>query len=476
MNNLLITEGIWMINGKICIDFNNMLQERIGEFGLSAQHISAETKMLPQVHHAMCEKQAEMTWRALPYHQQEIILDMEQTAKGINEKFDNFVIFGIGGSALGPRALFSALKHWHYNELPKEKRGGVRFYIEDNIDPDRMNALFDIIDVKRTAFNVITKSGSTVETMSQFIIIIDMLKNMLGDDYKNNIFITTDISKGDLRKIADEHGFKTFIVPNGVGGRFSVFCPVGLLGAAVLNMDIKQMMQGAADMDVLCSRETDNPAYLYALLFSAAMKKGVNISVMMPYADALLHTAQWYAQLWAESLGKRFDIVGNVVSCGQTPVAAIGVTDQHSQIQLYTEGPYDKIITFIHVDDFHTQLSIPKPELNLYNAEYITGSSMNKLLTAEAWATEYAVTKAGKMNMKITLKTIDAYSIGALMFFFEMATAAAGEFLQINAFDQPGVEEGKNATYALMGKKGFDQKKQELQLEIKANEAYVFNL
>lgn len=460
----------------ITIDYNNMFGNKVGAHGFTQDELQPFYKRLPEIGRAMESKKEAMKWRFLPYNQTEIVRDLQKTAETINNSFENLVVFGIGGSALGPRALFTALKHWRYNELPREKRGGVRYYVEDNIDPDRMNALFDIIDVKKTAFNVISKSGNTVETMAQFIVVIDMLKKLLGNDYAKNVFITTDAEKGDLRKIADENGFKTYIVPDGVGGRFSVLSPVGLLSAAVLNMNIDMLLKGAAEMDALCSRQDNNPAYMYAILFCAAMKKGVNISVMMPYTDALFSTAQWYAQLWAESLGKQYDNEKNTVNCGQTPVAAIGVTDQHSQIQLYTEGPFDKIISFIDVKKFHTKLDIPKPDMNLYNAEYICGSTMNKLLEAEAFATEYAVTKAGKMNMKITVDNVNEYAMGALMFFFEMATAAAGECLLIDAFDQPGVEEGKNATYALMGKKGYEQKADELKQENDKDAKLIYSL
>lgn len=460
----------------ITIDYNNMFIEKVGMHGFTHDELQPFYKRLPEIHRVMESKKESMSWRFLPYNQSEIVCDLQETAKAINNNFENFVVFGIGGSALGPRALFTALKHWHYNELPREKRGGVRYYVEDNIDPDRMNALFDIIDVKKTAFNVISKSGNTVETMAQFIVIIDMLKNKLGQDYYKHVFITTDAEKGDLKKIADENGFKSYVIPDSVGGRYSVLCPVGLFSAAVLNMDIGQLLKGAADMDALCSREEDNPAYLYALLFCAAMQKNINISVMMPYTDALFSTAQWYAQLWAESLGKRYDNKKNTVNYGQTPVSAIGATDQHSQIQLYTEGPFDKIISFIEVKEFHTKVDIPKPDINLYNAEYICGSTLNKLLDTEIFATEYAVTKAGKMNMKITLQCICEYAMGALMFFFEMATAAAGEFLSINTFDQPGVEEGKNATYAMMGKKGYAQKAEELKQENTKDSKLIYSL
>ncbi len=458
------------------IDFSNMLSKNIGEHGITEQEIAIIAEKVPTIHRNMNEKKGEMAWRSLPYNQSEIVEDIKNEAKRINENFESFVVLGIGGSALGAKALFTGVKHLKYNELSKEKRGGARFYVVDNVDPDGITALLDVIDVKKTCFHVITKSGNTVETMSQFMIVMGILKEQLGDKFQDNIILTTDKEKGILKKISNQYNFKTYTVPDGVGGRFSVLCPVGLLAAAVLNIDIDELFAGAKAMDEVCTKEDlyENPAYMYALMMCTAMSKNANISIMMPYADGLLNMAEWYAQLWAESLGKREDNKGNNVSCGQTPVRALGVTDQHSQIQLYTEGPFDKVVAFIGVENFHNVLSVPNAPIDMMDATYLSGQTINKLIAAELKATEYAVTQAGKMNMMITVEKMDAKAIGELFFFFEMATAAAGEFLEINAFDQPGVEEGKIATFALMGREGYEEKAAELTKEGKSDNNFVF--
>ena len=460
------------------IDFNNMLQSSIGEHGISEQEIEGMAARVPQVHKNMCDKKDAMAWRNLPYNQSAVVEEINKEAKRINDHFENFVVLGIGGSALGSKALFTGVKHLKYNELSREKRGGVRFYVVDNVDPDGINALFDVINVKKTCFHVITKSGNTVETMSQFMIVLDKLQKELGDHFKDNIVLTTDKESGILKKISNQYGFKTFTVPDGVGGRFSVLCPVGLLSAAVLNIDINELFAGAKEMDAACTKESlwENPAYMYALLYCTAMNKGVNISVMMPYADGLLNMAEWYAQLWAESLGKRYGNDGSIVNKGQTPVRALGVTDQHSQIQLYAEGPFDKIISFIDVENFHTQLKIPQAPIDMLDAAYLQGQTVNKLIASEMRATEYAVTQAGKMNMRITLPEMNAKEIGALFFFLEMATAAAGEFLDINAFDQPGVEAGKIATFALMGREGYEEKAAELSKASGKDDQFIYTV
>ncbi|MDL2237747.1 glucose-6-phosphate isomerase [Christensenellaceae bacterium OttesenSCG-928-K19] len=460
------------------IDFNNMLEKTIGGHGITETEINTISQRITKVHEQMNAKKGQMAWRALPYNQDEIVKDIVAQGKRINKEFDNFVVFGIGGSALGSKALFTGIKHLKYNELPKEKRGGARFYVVDNVDPDGINALFDIIDVKKTCFHIITKSGNTVETMSQFMIALSMLKDALGDNFKDNIILTTDKEKGILKKISNQYGFKTYTVPDGVGGRFSVLCPVGLLSAAVLNIDIDALFAGAKAMDEACTKESvwENPAYMYAMLMCIAMSNQVNISVMMPYADGLLNMAEWYAQLWAESLGKRVNNDGKDVYCGQTPVRALGVTDQHSQIQLYTEGPFDKVVTFIDVEQFNTTLTVPKTPIDMLDATYIEGQTINKLIASEMRATEYAVTQAGKMNMRITIDKMGAKAIGELFFFFEMATAAAGEFLSIDAFDQPGVEAGKIATFALMGREGYEKKAKELNKADEKDQDFVFQV
>ena len=328
---------------QIKFDFNNMMQEQLGDKGISESQIEAvRAKAKDSFEYLEANRgKGWMGWTELPYNQEDIVRDIIFTAAEVRAHFDNFVVLGIGGSALGPMAVYNALCHLHYNELDPKKRG-VKFYVEDNVDPERMLALLDVVDPAKTMFNVITKSGATSETMSQYLIITDILKKKIGKDWAKHIIATTSEAKGNLIKLAKANGFKTFFIPESVGGRFSELCPVGLLPAAVLGIDIISMLRGAAEVDKACSSSDPykNPALMAAVLQYIAMEeKGANISVMMPYADSLKLMADWYCQLWGESLGKAVDFDGKLVHKGQTPVKSLGVTDQHSQVQLYTEGP-----------------------------------------------------------------------------------------------------------------------------------------
>lgn len=466
----------WRRSMRLRVDYNNMMSDQLGKRGLYRREIETMQQQIDTSIANMRLKRPIMRWRELPYNQDEVINSILETAAGIREQFDDFVVLGIGGSALGPIAVQQALNHLHYNDLPREKRNGPRLFVEDNIDPERMATLLDVIDVEKTAFNVVSKSGGTSETMSQLLIISSLLHEKLGKDISTHLFATTDESKGNLIKIARAENLKTFFIPEGVGGRFSELCPVGLLAAAVCGIDIREMLAGAAYMDEICDSQRDvwkNPAYMLATLQVASIQRGCNISVMMPYADSLRYMADWYAQLWAESLGKRVDWDGNVVNAGQTPVKSLGVTDQHSQVQLYTEGPFDKVITFLAVDRYRCETMISDGYFDVPDVSFLCGHTQNELIAAELKATEYAVSKSGHLNHTILLPEVNAFTVGQLLFLFELATAFAGELLNINAFDQPGVEEGKKATYALLGKAGYDEKREELAAIAEKNERYI---
>ena len=472
-----IKSAEWRKSMELKIDYNNMMADFIGEEqGFTDKDFIQNKKLILDAYKTVSLNRGTgmMGWTDLPYNQKEIVADIIATAKNIKKKFDNFVVLGIGGSALGPIAAFQALCHLRHNELPKSKRKAPKLYVEDNVDPERMAALLDVLDLDKTIFNVVTKSGATSETMAQYLIIMKILKDKYGDKAKDHMIATTSANKGNLIKIAQQEGLKTFYIPDGVGGRFSELCPVGLLPAAVVGIDIKAMLAGAAYMDKICKNKDvkKNPALLTAFLEYIAMKNGKNISVMMPYADSLKYIADWYCQLWGESLGKAVDNDGKEVFVGQTPVKALGVTDQHSQVQLYREGPFDKVITIIAVENYRTTVEISEGCKDIPDVSFLCGHTMNELITAERKATEYALTTAKRLNKTIILPEVNAFTIGELLYLFEMETAYAGAMLNINTFNQPGVEGGKNATYALFGRKGYESTKKEMDEAPKKNPEY----
>ena len=411
-----------------------------------------------------------LQWMNLGYNE-ETVWYVKEFASMVKGRFDNVVVLGMGGSALGGLAVTEALLKPYWNLLTKEQREGLpRIFFLDNIDPDTMNGLLDIVDLKKTLINVITKSGDTAETMSQYMILKDLMEKELGDDYRKNIVATTDKKMGILRQLADQEGYKIFYVPDDVGGRFSVFSAVGLLPFALVGLDIDQIINGIKDMD-LALKNTDimqNIAAQGALVqYLMDTKLGKNISVMMPYSSRLKYVSNWFVQLWAESLGKEYNNNGEKVNVGPTPLKALGATDQHSQIQLYNEGPNDKIITFIRVKEFDTVLEIPKI-FEYTGVGYLGGKSLNDLINAEADSTRVSLSDYKRPTMTITLEKIDEYNIAQLLYMLEVQTAIAGELYNINTFNQPGVEQAKNYTYALMGRAGYEGSAESLKSKISA--------
>jgi glucose-6-phosphate isomerase len=383
---------------------------------------------------------------------------IEKYAARVKGSYSTVVVLGIGGSALGLLSLNAALRTPYPVREPEP-----RLVVLDNIDPVRIGSYLAGLDPRRTLLNVITKSGDTAETMSELLVFRKWFIDALGAGAaKDHIVATTDRSKGALRTIAGREGYATFEVPDGVGGRFSVLTPVGLLPAALLGIDIRGLLAGAAAMDArLASGELmENPAYLGAALHHAAYAAGRRISVMFAYADQLYLLADWYRQLWAESLGKKLSQDGTIVSVGPTPIKALGVTDQHSQVQLYKEGPDDKVYTFLAVEKFSHSVPIPAAT-GLEALAYLGGHTLNELMAAEEKATEIALSKAGRPVSTITFPEITAAAVGEFYHLLEVQTVAAGALFGIDPLDQPGVEEGKQFAYGLMGRQGYEAKRKE---------------
>jgi glucose-6-phosphate isomerase len=458
--------------GMLTLEYANCLADRVGNHGVDLADLAPGSEGVGAVRANTQKLSASRgtgweRWRLLPFDpvRKQHVEAVEAVAARCRGRFENLVVLGIGGSALGNIALQGALNPASYNLLAQGERGGPRMFVVDNVDPAYFGSVLRLCEqsahgLKGTLFNVISKSGETAETAAQFMVVRDLLKKAIGAGYKENIVAVTDPASGTMRKICDQEGFATLPVPEGVGGRFSVLSPVGLFSATMAGIDIHGLLDGAASMDGPCSRPSleSNPAALLAfILVELGRAKGKPNHVMMPYCNALYLLADWYRQLWAESLGKQVDLTGETVYAGFTPIKALGTTDQHSQIQLYREGPNDKVIGFLEVEGFgDADVTIPTG-LGVEAIRYLEGKSMAGLLNAEKRATEYALLESQRPNYTIRFPRLDAFHVGQFIYLWEMVTAYAGLMLNVDAYNQPAVETGKVATFGLMGREGYEK-------------------
>ncbi|WP_408955777.1 glucose-6-phosphate isomerase [Natroniella sp. ANB-PHB2] len=457
----------WQERMKIKLDINNMFAKKIGgEHGYTPKDINNMQSQANDAHQAIlaAKEKERLGFMELPETHQKIAAEIKKYVQANYQNYDNFVVLGIGGSALGNIALQTALNHPYYNLNEQVRDGYPRLFVPDNVDPVRLNGLLETLDLEKTLFNVISKSGGTAETMSQFLTARNLIAEKLGAEAVAEHFIaTTSQDSGNLIKIAKQEGIKTYYIPENVGGRFSVLSPVGLVSAAFTGVDIEELLAGARYMAQLCDTEDlwANPAYLNATLHYLADQDGKPMSVMMPYSHSLKDIADWYRQLWAESLGKKVTREGEVVHVGPTPIKALGATDQHSQAQLYMEGPFDKVVTFLEVEEFKEQLEIGSGYDEIAGVSYLGGTTFNQLITTEKKATELALTKKERLNCTVIFPEINEFTMGQFIYMYELQTAFAGELYNIDAFNQPGVELGKEYTYGVLGREGFSEMKDE---------------
>ncbi len=392
--------------------------------------------------------------------------------RDVRNRYSDVVVLGIGGSALGPIALRTALRPSGWNMLSDEARGGSpRLHVLDNVDPVTIAALLDRLDLARSLFMVTSKSGGTAETMAQYLVVRDRLEKALGaEKAKGGIVLVTDPEKGALRAIARAEKIRVLDIPPNVGGRFSVLTAVGMLPAALVGVDIGQILAGAEDMRKRCQTDdlAKNPAGVFATAqFLADTTLAKHINVLMPYSDALRDFASWFVQLWAESLGKARRPDGAHV--GPTPIAALGATDQHAQVQLFMEGPADKTVTFVAVKEGSVDVTIPVRHKDIPELAYLGGHRLGELLDIERRATAGALAARGRPNMTLTLDRVDPWHVGGLIMLLEIATIYAGTLYDVNPLDQPGVELGKQFTYAMLGRADAEQARQEWNMLPKAD-------
>ncbi len=441
------------------LDYSNMM---ISPGGIDQKAWSAAGKQFVDAKRGLDSLRSASTVGFVDLANDKSLLDqVTKFSASARGKYDDVVILGIGGSALGPIALRTALRPSGWNMLDDKARGGFpRLHVLDNVDPETIAALLDRLAFARTLFIVTSKSGGTAETMAQFLIVHDRMKSSGLDVTKQMVFIT-DPKQGALRPLADRLKVPALDIPANVGGRFSVLTPVGTLPAALIGIDVKALLAGAGAMVKRCDNPdlAANPAGVYAMLqWLADTQLRKSIAVFMPYSDPLRDFASWFVQLWAESLGKQRP---DGTAVGSTPLAALGATDQHAQVQLFMEGPADKTVTFVAVKERSTDVKIPAAFPDVKELGYLAGHSLAELIDIEQRATAGALAKRGRPNMTIHLDRVDPAHVGELMMFLEMATAYAGQLYGIDAFNQPGVELGKQFAYALLGRPGADAAKKE---------------
>ncbi len=367
-------------------------------------------------------------------------------AREVAAEYDTLLVLGIGGSDLGARAVSQAILHPFHNNLARTDRPGLRlFFAGANTDPRELSMVMSQLDWSKTAINVISKSGQTLETMASFMVCLEALEQAVGRDQAMRHIIATTGATGTLHDLAQREGYRTLPVPNDISGRFSVLSAVGLFPLACAGVDIAALLSGAGTMvKRLAEGSERHPAVCHALLHANGYQKhGQTMAVFMPYAESLRQLGFWQRQLWAESLGKQKNLAGQDVYLGQTPIAALGATDQHSQIQLYIEGPFDKLITFVVTDTPRSKLDVPSRFPDYEHLKVIGGTSMYHLLSVEQTATAAALAAHGRPTATIHLEIINEEHIGELMMMLMLSATFMGQLLQIDPFDQPGVEHGK---------------------------------
>ncbi|MDD5129171.1 MAG: hypothetical protein PHO40_05955 [Candidatus Omnitrophica bacterium] len=462
-------------------DFNNMFSSSVGAHGVSKQDID---EILPEAQKAAghlkkiiadpgARVKLNLEWAKLPEQDKTVIDRIQKIGKEISRKYENVVFLGIGGSYLGLKAAQDALCLPYYNEFKNLRKKSPRVYFEgNNLDPDTLKTLLKNINPKKTFVVVISKSGETTETKAALMIVEAWLKSGVGARYGRQILAITDPEAGSLHKrvVAEQEkdalSFRSFPLLKGVGGRFSEF-NMGLLHLAIAGVNIAELFNGAREMAAKCGQEDilKNPAYLYALLHVILYnKKAKSLAILMPFSQSLKSTADWYVQLLAESIGKKchrkvvaspdgaeewLNDKENIFAKGRTPISAAGTNDLHSIQQNNVEGENNKVVTFIRVENFKTDLKIPG------KGDLLSGKSFSQLMQLAQEATEWALVRESRPNCTIIMPEVSAYNWGALLFFFEMATAFEGELQNVNAFDQPGVEGYKNYMYYKLGKSGI---------------------
>lgn len=377
--------------------------------------------------------------------------DIESAAAALGQKSDAIVVIGIGGSYLGARAVYEALSHT-FHSLQRKDDKPLMLFAGHNIGEDYMHELLEILGDLSYSIVVISKSGTTTEPAIAFRILKDHLAEKVGREAAaGRIIAVTDASKGALRQVADEEGYRSFVIPDDIGGRFSVFTPVGLVPLAACGVDIRELISGAADMERTCMEQTSlekNPALLYAVTRNALYRYGKKIEILVNYHPKLHYAAEWWKQLYGESEGKQ--------GKGIFPAAVDNSTDLHSMGQYVQEGERILFETVLSIKESRQTVRVPDDDKNLDRLNYLAGKRIDEVNKMAELGTRIAHIDGGVPNISIEIGALDAWHLGQLLYFFEFACGISGYMLGINPFNQPGVEAYKKNMFALLEKPGSE--------------------
>lgn len=422
-------------------DYTNLLASSIGtNNGISKEEILSINDLVENAYFNIFKNPVQDTQEIINILDNVDTIKIKETASKIRQNFEYFVVFGIGGSSLGSKAIFNALCHLNHNDLPKAKRNSApKFFVEDNVDPEKLQALFDVLELEKTKFCIITKSGKTTETLAQFFAIREICEKQLGNKWKEHFIIMVSDTSSFLFEYSKNNNLEIILdPPANLGGRYSVLSSVGLLPSAVLGLNIDDMLDGAKAMlkNAQLTNIWQNAPLLSATIDFLNYKKGKNMIVLNPYASGLQYFNEWFCQLWAESIGRNEK--NNPI--GQTPINVLGPVAQHSQFQLYLDGPNDKIFTFVGVQNFRTKIALPQ-ELNLlFVQDVASNKNFGDLINIERIASTQALTKYNKPNETIIIDELNENTLGKLFMFFIFKMIFIAQLLEINPYGQPAVE------------------------------------
>jgi glucose-6-phosphate isomerase len=399
-------------------------------------------------------------WLDLPVdYDREEFSRIKSAAEKIKSDSQILVVIGIGGSYLGARAAIDMLSHSFHNALPESKRKAPQiFFVGNNISSTYIADLLEVIEGKDISVNVISKSGTTTEPAIAFRIFKEYMENKYGKDgAKSRIYATTDKEKGALKKLATEEGYETFVVPDDIGGRFSVLTAVGLLPIAVAGIDIDSMMKGAQDARELYSNPNlaENDCYKYAAVRNALYRKNKTIEIMVNYEPSLHYFTEWWKQLYGESEGKE--------QKGIFPAGVDFTTDLHSMGQYIQDGLRNIFETVIKVEKPAKNIIIKEDKDNLDGLNFVAGKDIDYVNKKAMEGTLLAHTDGGVPNLMVSVPELNAYYFGSMVYFFEKACGISGYLLGVNPFDQPGVEAYKKNMFALLGKPGYEEQRKKLE-------------